>query len=227
MDQAGDVATNVIGGLQTAGEFAVENPKTAAAITELSLAALPQGIANKVPVLNQASQLAKLPFKAIPAGLEAVNAYSGSKNAEALGKLEHQIRQYTKAGQVVPQQLQEAVDALRGRVAGPVVPPPSMANKVQAAAAQRITNLPNPGMMASAGRMAGKLLPGVGTALNAADAYGRYQEGDYLGAGIAGVGAAASPFPVVGTAVGAVAGGVNAYRDYLKRQEEEKKRMMK
>jgi hypothetical protein len=108
--------------------------------------------------------------------------------------------------------------------ARPVVPEPSMASKVQAAAAQRITNMPSPGMLAGAGRMAGKLLPGVGTALNAADAYGRFQEGDYLGAGIAGVGAAASPFPVAGTVIGAGTGALNAYRDYLKR-EEEKKRM--
>jgi len=75
--------------------------------------------------------------------------------------------------------------------------------------------------------MAGKLLPGVGTALNAADAYNRAQEGDYLGAGIAGVGAAASPFPILGTAVGAGTGAINAYREYSKRQEEEKKRMTK
>lgn len=102
---------------------------------------------------------------------------------------------------------------------------PSMASRVQAAAANKIKNLPGANMMGSAGRMAGKLLPGVGTALNAADAYNRAQEGDYLGAGIAGIGAAASPFPVLGTAVGAGTGALNAYRDYLKRQEEEKKRM--
>lgn len=118
------------------------------------------------------------------------------------------------------------------QAAGPVAPtaaPPqqaSMMSRVQAAAANKIQNLPGAGMMGSAGKMAGKLLPGVGTALNAADAYNRAQEGDYLGAGIAGVGAAASPFPVVGTAVGMGTGALNAYRDYLKRQEEEKKRMM-
>jgi len=115
-------------------------------------------------------------------------------------------------------------------VTGPVAPaqmPPqaSMASRVQAAAASNIKNLPGAGMMGSAGRMAGRVLPGVGTALNAADAYNRYNEGDYLGAGIAGVGAAASPFPVLGTAVGVGTGAINAYRDYLKRQEEEKKRM--
>ena len=112
-------------------------------------------------------------------------------------------------------------------VAPTTMPEPSMASKVQAAAAQRVTNMPSPGMMGSVGRMAGKLLPGVGTALNAADAYGRFQEGDYLGAGIAGAGAVASPFPVAGTVIGGLTGGLNAYRDYLKRQEEEKLRMMK
>ena len=100
-----------------------------------------------------------------------------------------------------------------------------MMSRVQAAAANKIQNLPGASMMGNVGKMAGRVLPGAGTVLNAADAYNRAQEGDYLGAGIAGIGAAASPFPVVGTAVGAVAGGVNAYRDYLKRQEEEKKRM--
>lgn len=129
----------------------------------------------------------------------------------------------TMAGPVAPQ---------GAPVAGPVAPTPqaqpaSMTSRVQAAAANKIQNLPGANMMGSAGRMAGRLLPGVGTALNAADAYNRAQEGDYLGAGIAGIGAAASPFPILGTAVGAGTGAINAYRDYLKRQEEEKKRMVK
>lgn len=112
---------------------------------------------------------------------------------------------------------------------GPVNPataPASMQSRVQQAAAANIKNLPPATMMGQVGKFAGKALPGVGTALNAVDAYSRYKEGDYLGAGIAGVGAAASPFPVLGTAVGAGTAGINAYRDYLKR-EEEKKRMMK
>jgi len=104
--------------------------------------------------------------------------------------------------------------------------PASMNSRVQAAAANKIKNLPGAGMMGSAGKMAGRLLPGAGTVLNAVDAYNRAQEGDYVGAGIAGVGAAASPFPILGTAVGGVTGAINAYRDYQKRQEEEKKRMM-
>lgn len=80
------------------------------------------------------------------------------------------------------------------------------------------SNLPGAGMVGQAGKFAGKLLPGAGTVLNAADAYNRAQQGDYLGAGIAGIGAAASPFPVVGTAIGLGAGGLNAYLDYRKRQ---------
>ena len=113
---------------------------------------------------------------------------------------------------------------------GPVNPatqpqPASMKSRVQAAAANSIKNLPGAGMMSQVGKIAGRALPGAGTVLNAADAYNRAQEGDYLGAGIAGVGAAASPFPVLGTAVGMGTGAINAYRDYLKRQEEEKKRM--
>jgi len=111
---------------------------------------------------------------------------------------------------------------------GPVNPatqPASMSSRVQAAAANKIQNLPGAGMMGNVGKMAGRVLPGAGTVLNAYDAYDRAKQGDYLGAGIAGVGAAASPFPILGTAVGAGTGAINAYRDYLKRQEEEKKRM--
>ena len=125
-------------------------------------------------------------------------------------------------GPVAPVGMAAANEASLARAA-----PASMTSRVQTAAANMIKNLPGAGALGSAGRVAGKLLPGVGTALNAADAYNRYQEGDTVGAGIAGVGAAASPFPILGTAVGAGTGAINAYRDYLKRQEEEKKRMMK
>jgi hypothetical protein len=92
----------------------------------------------------------------------------------------------------------------------------SMASRVQQAAASNIKNLPPPTMMGNIGKVVGRALPGAGTVLNAADAYNRAQQGDYLGAGIAGVGAAASPFPVVGTAVGLGAGALNAGIDYYK-----------
>ena len=109
-------------------------------------------------------------------------------------------------------------------VSGPIAPPmgaaaneANIASRVQQAAAANIKNLPPATMMGNVGKFAGRVLPGAGTVLNAADAYNRYNEGDYLGAGLAGIGAAASPFPVVGTAVGMGTAGINAYRDYLKR----------
>ena len=100
--------------------------------------------------------------------------------------------------------------------AAPVAPQP-LSQQVQQAAASRITNMPAaaPGMMARAGSVAGKLLPGAGTALNAYDAYNRYQQGDMVGAGISGAAAAASPFPVLGTAVGLGALAANQARDYF------------
>jgi len=100
--------------------------------------------------------------------------------------------------------------------AAPVAPQP-LSQQVQQAAASRITNMPAaaPGMMARAGSVAGKLLPGAGMALNAYDAYNRYQQGDMVGAGMSGAAAAASPFPVLGTAVGLGALAANQARDYF------------
>lgn len=170
------------------------------------------------------------------ASAQAAKALADAKLASEQGIENRNLRKMGVPGPVAPQPMPGVAPG-----AGPIAPgmgaaaneaqmapkPASMMNRVQAAAANKIQNLPGASMMGSAGKMAGKLLPGVGTALNAADAYNRAQEGDYVGAGIAGLGAAASPFPVVGTAVGAAAGGVNAYRDYLKRQADEKKRTMK
>lgn len=183
-------------------------------------------------------------------GVDAANEYNRVTAANAQThaatqelKTLKQIAQGTgPEADAAKQRIQQIIQSRPAPVTGPVAPtggaptvgpvaptpqaqPASMMSRVQAAAANKIQNLPGAGMMGSAGKFAGKLLPGVGTALNAADAYNRAQEGDYLGAGIAGVGAAASPFPVVGTAVGLGTGALNAYRDYLKRQEEEKKRM--
>ena len=145
---------------------------------------------------------------------------------------QQQANAATKVTPVAPSPILDA-SGRPMQAAGPVAPSPtpqaqpaSMTSRVQAAAANKIKNLPGAGMMGSAGKIAGRALPGAGTVLNAADAYNRAKEGDYLGAGIAGVGAAASPFPVLGTGVGMATGAINAYRDYLKQQEEEKKRMM-
>ena len=85
------------------GQMALENPRAAAAIASSPIS-VPVGmkIADKV------------------AGV--VNASTMANNANALGVLEHQVRQYAKAGQPVPPQLQAALDNIRGKVAGPVPP---------------------------------------------------------------------------------------------------------
>jgi hypothetical protein len=69
-----------------------------------------------------------------------------------------------------------------------------------------------------------KSAAGAGAGLQASDAYNRFKEGDYLGAGLGAIGAAGSaasliPHPVTrigGTAIGMGAGALNAYIDYLK-----------
>ena len=58
------------------------------------------------------------------------------------------------------------------------------------------------------------IIPGVGAALGAQDAYSRYKKGDYTGAAISGVGAAASLIPGIGGLVGGLGStGLNAMRD--------------
>ena len=100
----------------------------------------------------------------------------------------------------------------------------SLASKVREVAASKISGLAKASpMLATAGRVAGKALPLAGTALGAVDTYNRANTGDYLGAGIAGVGTAASVIPVVGTGVNLAATGINAARDYSKYLEAKKK----
>ena len=67
----------------------------------------------------------------------------------------------------------------------------------------------------AAGKGLGRyVIPGVGAALGAQDAYSRYKKGDYAGAAISGVGAAASLIPGVGGLVGGLgSAGLNAMRD--------------
>jgi len=177
------------------------------------------------------------------AGTEAAQGLANAKLASEAGIAD---REFVRQGVMTPQ---EALDrqnirdqALKAGKPAPVMPTgntsaagpvnpatqpqpaqASMKSRVQAAAANMVKNLP--GANSGVGKMVGKVLPGAGTVLNAADAYNRAKEGDYTGAALAGVGAAASPFPVIGTGVGMATGAINAYRDYLKRQEEEKKRM--
>jgi hypothetical protein len=109
---------------------------------------------------------------------------------------------------------------------------PSMVNQIRNKAASMVTGLAqaNP-MLATAGKYAGKVLPGAGAALGGLEAYNRAQQGDYLGSGLAGVGAAASFVPVVGTGINLATTGINAARDYskyldAKRKYEEQQRAM-
>ncbi len=58
------------------------------------------------------------------------------------------------------------------------------------------------------------IIPGVGAALGAKDAYDRYKKGDYAGAALSGVGAATSLIPGVGGLIGGLgSAGLNAMRD--------------
>jgi hypothetical protein len=91
----------------------------------------------------------------------------------------------------------------------------------------------NPTMMQKVGRVLGRApmgaiaggFTGLGAGMQASDAINRYNQGDKLGSAISGVGAlgtglAMIPHPVTrigGTAVGLGAEGLNAYIDYLKK----------
>lgn len=93
-------------------------------------------------------------------------------------------------------------------------------------AAQKATSVPSRVAQATAGKMPllMRSAAGAGAGAQAADAYNRGAEGDYLGAGIGAIGAAGSaaslfPHPITrigGTAIGIGAGALNQYLDYLK-----------
>lgn len=78
-------------------------------------------------------------------------------------------------------------------------------------------------MLAGAGRIAGRALPIAGTAIGATDTYNRFQNQDYVGAGLSGLGTAAGVFPGIGTAVNLGTTAINAGRDYSKYIEAKKK----
>jgi hypothetical protein len=93
-------------------------------------------------------------------------------------------------------------------------------------AAQKASSVPGRIAQATAGKMPLllKSAAGAGAGMQGADAYNRFDEGDFLGGLIGGIGAAGSaasliPHPVTrigGTAVGLGASALNAYIDYLK-----------
>lgn len=138
MQQAGNwamenVVNPVVGGLQTAGQVAAEYPKAAAALGYMGLSKVAPGVTG----WGAAKALGG-------SAIDAAQAYTASKTANALAEMEHQVRQYAKAGQQVPQQLQEAVNTLRGRVIGPgPAPAPAAAPQMQAGntMAQRIQQM--------------------------------------------------------------------------------------
>ena len=70
------------------------------------------------------------------------------------------------------------------------------------------------GALKTGGKMLGKLIPGVGLAFGAKDAYDRYNKGDYLGAGLAGLSGVASLVPGIGTAGALALDAANLARDY-------------
>lgn len=94
------------------------------------------------------------------------------------------------------------------------------------AATQKAASVPGRIAQATAGKMPLllKSAAGAGAGIQGADAYNRFNEGDFLGGLIGGIGAAGSaasliPHPVTrigGTAIGMGAGALNAYLDYLK-----------
>jgi len=66
-----------------------------------------------------------------------------------------------------------------------------------------------------AGKTLGRLVPGVGLALSGYDVYDRYQQSDYLGAGISGLAGIASLFPGLGTWISAGLLAAGLARDAL------------
>ena len=70
---------------------------------------------------------------------------------------------------------------------------------------------------ATGGKLASRLIPGVGAAVGAYDAYDRAKKGDYIGASLSGLGALTSFIPGVGTAATMGLAGAQLARDYKKK----------
>ncbi len=64
------------------------------------------------------------------------------------------------------------------------------------------------------GKLAGRLIPGVGSTIDAADAYSRWKEGDKTGAAISGLGALGGLIPGLGGAISWGTLAANQARDY-------------
>lgn len=68
----------------------------------------------------------------------------------------------------------------------------------------------------SVGKVAGKIVPGLGLALGLYDAYSRAKEGDFVGAALAAGGGGAALIPGIGTGVAIAAAAANIARDVYK-----------
>ena len=68
----------------------------------------------------------------------------------------------------------------------------------------------------SVGKVAGKIVPGLGLALGLYDAYSRAKEGDFVGAALASGGGGAALIPGIGTGVAIAAAAANIARDVYK-----------
>ena len=68
----------------------------------------------------------------------------------------------------------------------------------------------------SVGKVAGKIVPGLGLALGLYDAYSRAEEGDFVGAALAAGGGGAALIPGIGTGVAIAAAAANIARDVYK-----------
>lgn len=118
--------------------------------------------------------------------------------------------------------------------AAPVSKPQGIINKAKVQVPKVINALDviphGTSFAAQAFRGAGRTLAGAGAGFQGADAYNRFQAGDYPGAAISGIGAVGSaasliPTPytrVLGTGVGLGAEALNSYIDYLKKQASER-----
>ena len=98
-------------------QFAGEHPKTTALATDIALAALPQ---TNIPLLKQAQQVAKAPWKIAQGAVDAANTFTESRNIQSLSQLEHIANQYIKRGEAVPADIQRTLSAMHNKVAGPM-----------------------------------------------------------------------------------------------------------
>jgi hypothetical protein len=214
----------VVGAAQIPINYAIEHPGEAAALGGAGLGAkylqgkgIDAASAAKVAEIRAQTDLEKVQFQREkeagrnaragkgPGPINPNTAWQGGPTAQAQAQ-----------AQAAEKATADALNAQR-QAAQAAAAEQSVTNKIRNKAASMVTGLAEASpFLASAGKVAGKLLPGAGLALGGAEAYNRAKQGDYLGAGLAGVGGVAGLVPGVGTAINLGATGINAGRDYQK-----------